>query len=78
MTTASMTSTEITLRVANALGEKEVSVLLAETLEEEKQTDISLTKVTQEGLMAAAMSGGNEGGEEGGAKRGAPKARQVA
>jgi ferritin-like metal-binding protein YciE len=66
------------IALANALGEKEVSALLAETLEEEKQTDISLTKVTQEGLMAAAMSGGNGGGEEGGAKRGAPKARQAA
>jgi ferritin-like metal-binding protein YciE len=66
------------IALANALGEKEVSALLAETLEEEKQTDLSLTKVTQEGLMAAAMGGGKEGGSEGGAKRGAPKTRHAA
>jgi len=63
------------IALANALGEKEVSALLAETLEEEKQTDLSLTKVTQEGLMAAAMGDESKGG---GAKSGAPKARQAA
>jgi ferritin-like metal-binding protein YciE len=47
--------TNITL--ADALGEKEVSRLLDETLKEEKETDVSLTKLTQQSLMAEAMRG---------------------
>ncbi len=43
--------------LAKALGETKVADLLAETLEEEKQTDLKLTEVTQQSLMAAAMSG---------------------
>jgi hypothetical protein len=36
--------------------------LLSETLEEEKQTDLKLTEVTEQHLMAAAL-GGEEQGE---------------
>jgi ferritin-like metal-binding protein YciE len=50
------------IALANALGESEVSRLLTETLEEEKQTDVKLTEVTQQHIMPEAMSGGE--GEE--------------
>jgi hypothetical protein len=40
--------------LAEALGEKEVAGLLAQTLEEEKQTDLKLTEVTQQAIMPAA------------------------
>ena len=43
--------------LAQALGEGKVVALLEETLQEEKQTDVKLTEVTQSTLMAAAMSG---------------------
>lgn len=43
--------------LAKALGETKVADLLAETLEEEKQTDLKLTEVTQQSLMGPAMSG---------------------
>jgi ferritin-like metal-binding protein YciE len=45
------------IALADALGEAEVSALLNETLEEEKQTDLSLTESTQQSLMAEAMGG---------------------
>jgi ferritin-like metal-binding protein YciE len=41
--------------LAEALGEKQVADLLSQTLEEEKQTDLKLTKVTEQHLMPAAM-----------------------
>jgi ferritin-like metal-binding protein YciE len=47
--------------LAQALGEGSVVALLEETLQEEKQTDLKLTEVTQHSLMAAAMSGGATG-----------------
>ena len=37
--------------LAEALGEKEVASLLSQTLEEEKQTDLKLTEVTQQAIM---------------------------
>jgi len=43
--------------LAQALSEGTVIALLEETLREEKQTDVKLTQVTQESLMAAAMAG---------------------
>jgi ferritin-like metal-binding protein YciE len=48
--------------LARALGENKVADLLAETLEEEKQTDLKLTEVTQQALIGPAMSG--EGGND--------------
>jgi ferritin-like metal-binding protein YciE len=56
--------------LAQALGEGSVVALLEETLQEEKQTDLKLTEVTQHSLMAAAMSGGTTG-----AAKPAPKQR---
>jgi ferritin-like metal-binding protein YciE len=50
------------IALANAVGETEVSRLLTETLEEEKQTDVKLTEVTQQHIMPDALSGG--AGEE--------------
>jgi ferritin-like metal-binding protein YciE len=40
------------------LGEQEVVDLLSATLEEEKQTDLKLTEVTQQQIMPAAMEEG--------------------
>jgi len=37
------------------LGEQDVVDLLTATLEEEKQTDLKLTEVTQQEIMPAAM-----------------------
>ena len=48
------------IALAQALGEREVVKLLTETLEEEKQTDLKLTEVTQQHIMPAAMSAGDE------------------
>src|ERR1700712_93925 len=45
--------TDVTL--AKALGEQEAVKLLSETLEEEKQTDLKLTEVTEQHIMAAAL-----------------------
>ena len=62
--------------LAEAIGEKEVAELLAETLEEEKQTDLKLTEVTQKAIMPEALAGEEEeegeeeDDEEGGNKRG--------
>jgi len=43
--------------LAEALGETEVAALLAQTLEEEKQTDLKLTEVTQTAVMPQALAG---------------------
>jgi ferritin-like metal-binding protein YciE len=51
--------------LAKALGEKEIAELLAETLEEEKQTDLKLTEVTQKAIMPAALAGEQEEGGDG-------------
>ena len=63
------------IALATALGEQEVVKLLEATLEEEKQTDIKLTEVTQKHIMAAAMGGGDEGDKS---RSGKDKARQAA
>jgi uncharacterized protein DUF892 len=55
--------------LAEALGEKQVAKLLSETLEEEKQTDLKLTEVTQKAIMPEALTGEEEE-EEGGDERG--------
>jgi ferritin-like metal-binding protein YciE len=48
------------IALAEALGEQEVVDLLSATLEEEKQTDLKLTEVTQQQIMPAAMEEGAE------------------
>jgi len=54
--------------LAKAIGENEVADLLAETLEEEKMTDMKLTQVTQEAIMPEALGSGeeSEGADDGG------------
>jgi len=49
--------------LAKALGEKEVADLLSETLEEEKQTDLKLTEVTQKAIIPEALAGEQEEGD---------------
>jgi ferritin-like metal-binding protein YciE len=60
--------------LAKALGESEVADLLSLTLEEEKQTDLKLTEVTEQHLMAAAL-GGDEDKAAAGSKAGGTKRR---
>jgi ferritin-like metal-binding protein YciE len=56
--------------LAKALRENEVAVLLAQTLEEEKQTDLKLTEVTQKVIMPKALAGAEEeGGSRSGGRR---------
>ena len=43
------------IALAEALGEQEVVNLLTATLEEERQTDLKLTEVTQQAIIPAAM-----------------------
>jgi ferritin-like metal-binding protein YciE len=50
--------------LAQALGETEIVDLLSQTLEEEKQTDLKLTEVTQKAIMPLALA--DEGEESGG------------
>jgi ferritin-like metal-binding protein YciE len=54
----------IDIALAEALGEREVVDLLSLTLEEEKQTDIKLTDVTEQHIMPAALGDGETKGEE--------------
>jgi ferritin-like metal-binding protein YciE len=54
--------------LAQALGEKEVASLLSQTLEEEKQTDLKLTEVTQRAIMPEALA--EEEKEDGSDERG--------
>jgi ferritin-like metal-binding protein YciE len=63
------------IALAKALGEPEVVKLLAETLEEEKQTDIKLTKVTEQYLMPEAMK---DDGESDDSARGRSRPSKVA
>ena len=62
------------IALATALGEEEVVKLLNATLEEEKQTDVKLTEVTQKHLMASAMGDGGEGAKSGSRKEKASQA----
>jgi hypothetical protein len=48
------------------LGEQEAVKLLSETLEEEKQTDLKLTEVTEQHIMAAALGDEPESAASGG------------
>jgi ferritin-like metal-binding protein YciE len=45
------------IALAKALGETEIMQLLSLTLEEEKQTDLKLTEVTEQHIMIEAMGG---------------------
>ena len=45
------------IALAKALGEQEIVDLLAATLEEEKQTDLKLTEVTERDIMPQALGG---------------------
>jgi len=66
------------IALAKALGEEEVVGLLSQTLEEEKQTDLKLTEVTQQAIMPEAMSGSDDAGEESaGRKRPAARREKV-
>lgn len=51
------------IALAKALGEKDVVKLLSETLEEEKQTDLKLTEVTQKAIMPEALADEEEEAE---------------
>jgi ferritin-like metal-binding protein YciE len=53
------------IAIARALGEQEAVGLLSETLEEEKQTDLKLTEVTEQYIMAAALGGSGESAQRG-------------
>src|SRR6185437_2175724 len=52
------------IALAKALGEQELVDLLSLTLEEEKETDLKLTEVTEQHIMPAALSGGQAEDEE--------------
>ena len=64
------------IALAEALGEQEVVDLLTTTLEEEKQTDLKLTEVTQKAIMPEAIADDEEegGGERGSGRSGRRKA----
>jgi ferritin-like metal-binding protein YciE len=51
------------IALAKALDENDIADLLTKTLEEEKQTDLKLTEVTERHLMAAAMAEHETGDE---------------
>jgi ferritin-like metal-binding protein YciE len=65
------------IALAKALGENEVVDLLTLTLEEEKQTDLKLTEVTEKNIMPAAMSTGEEHEEPAGRTKPAPARRKA-
>jgi ferritin-like metal-binding protein YciE len=52
------------IALAKALGEQELVDLLSLTLEEEKQTDVKLTEVTEQHIMPAALGDGETTDEE--------------
>ena len=63
------------IALAKALGETEIVELLSATLDEEKQTDLKLTEVTEQHIMPAAMGGE---GEESPSRKGRTKAKSAA
>jgi ferritin-like metal-binding protein YciE len=64
------------IALAKALGETEVMELLSLTLEEEKQTDLKLTEVTELHIMAEAM--GSDEGQAGASPKGSNTKRRSA
>ena len=63
--------------LAKALGEGEVADLLSLTLEEEKQTDLKLTEVTEQHLMAEALAGDDAEDQPAAAKSSGTKRRST-
>jgi ferritin-like metal-binding protein YciE len=59
------------IALAKAVGEKELVDLLTLTLDEEKQTDVKLTQVTEQHLMIAAMGEDTTDEEPAGRKKAA-------
>jgi ferritin-like metal-binding protein YciE len=57
------------IALAKALGEKELVELLTLTLEEEKQTDLKLTEVTEQHIMPGAMGERETSDEPAGRKK---------
>jgi ferritin-like metal-binding protein YciE len=55
--------------LAKALGENEVAQILAGILEEEKETDLKLTEVTQSAIMPQALSGAANDPQQGSGRR---------
>jgi ferritin-like metal-binding protein YciE len=66
------------IALAKALGEEELVDLLTLTLEEEKQTDLKLTEVTEQHIMPAAMGEEETGEEPAGRKKPAPTRSKAA
>jgi ferritin-like metal-binding protein YciE len=64
--------------LAKALDETEVAELLAQTLEEEKQTDLKLTEVTEQHLMGEALGGSDAAPPAASAKSGGTTKRRSA
>jgi ferritin-like metal-binding protein YciE len=62
------------IALAKALGENDIVDLLSATLEEEKQTDLKLTEVTEQHIMPAAM-GGEEAQPSGGQASSRPRVK---
>jgi ferritin-like metal-binding protein YciE len=66
------------IALARALGEKELVDLLTLTLEEEKQTDLKLTEVTEQHIMPAALGEDATDEEPGAGKKPASRAKASA
>ena len=56
--------------LAKAAGQQEIAELLAQTLQEEKQTDEKLTQLAESELNPAAIQGASQGAEAAGGKGG--------
>ena len=63
------------IALAKALGEKELVELLTLTLEEEKQTDLKLTEVTEQHIIPAALGEDETSEEPAGRKKPATRAK---
>ena len=64
--------------LAKAIGEEEVAQLVAQTLQEEKEADEKLTRVTRESVLPAALEEGGEEDEEEEEEEEAPRRRPAA
>jgi ferritin-like metal-binding protein YciE len=62
--------------LAKALGEEEIADLLAQTLDEEKQTDLKLTEVTEKFVMPQALEDAVEGEDDASSSRKKPASRR--
>jgi ferritin-like metal-binding protein YciE len=68
------------IALAQAVREQEVADLLSETLEEEKQTNLKLTEITQKSIIpeALAVEEAEEGGKPSGGRRSNGSRRKAA